>query len=30
MLGFAFPVDSGLSVIRLIDRGLFDQARVSR
>ena len=26
MLGFAFPVDSGLSVIRLIDSGLFDEA----
>jgi predicted TIM-barrel fold metal-dependent hydrolase len=26
MLGFAFPVDSSLNVIRLIDRGLFDEA----
>jgi predicted TIM-barrel fold metal-dependent hydrolase len=26
MLGFAFPVDSSLNVIRLIDSGLFDEA----
>jgi predicted TIM-barrel fold metal-dependent hydrolase len=26
MLGFAFPVDSSLNVIRLIDGGLFDEA----
>jgi len=26
MLGFAFPVESGLNVIRLIDSGLFDEA----
>ena len=26
MLAFAFPVDSGLNVIRLIDSGLFDEA----
>jgi hypothetical protein len=27
MLGYAFPVDSSLTVIRLIDSGLFDEAR---
>jgi predicted TIM-barrel fold metal-dependent hydrolase len=26
MLGFAFPVDSSLNVVRLIDSGLFDEA----